>query len=309
MPLPINETEHPCAMEHCDCPRPEIDTDQKGQMLMSTWLITGCSTGLGRALAEAVLDRGENAVVTARDVASVQDLADSHPDRALPLSLDVTDPAAVSRVVQEAEQRFGAIDVLVNNAGYGYRAAVEEGDVADVELLFATNVFGAVAMIKAVLPGMRTRRSGAIVNISSIGARISPPGSGYYSASKAALEGLTASLRKEVAPLGNTAMAVEPGGFRTDFAGRSLQQSATAIADYADTAGRRRKENDTTHGTQPGDPAKAAQVLITVLESENPPLLLVLGRDAVEAFRRVLDDQRAEFEAWETSSLSTSFAT
>jgi NAD(P)-dependent dehydrogenase (short-subunit alcohol dehydrogenase family) len=275
---------------------------------MSTWLITGCSTGLGRSLAEAALDRGENAVVTARDITKVEDLADAHPDRALALALDVTDTAAVSRAVREAERRFGGIDVLVNNAGYGYRAAVEEGDVTDVELLFATNVFGAVAMIKAVLPGMRARRSGSIVNISSIGARISPPGSGYYSASKAALEGLTASLRKEVAPLGITAMVVEPGGFRTDFAGRSLQQSATAIADYADTAGRRRKENDTTHGTQPGDPAKAAQVLITVLESDNPPLLLVLGQDAVEGFRGVLDDQRAELEAWESASLSTSFA-
>src|ERR1700722_10376681 len=148
---------------------------------MSTWLITGCSTGLGRSLAEAALDRGENAVVTARDITKVEDLADAHPDRALALALDVTDTAAVSRAVREAEHRFGGIDVLVNNAGYGYRAAVEEGDVTDVELLFATNVFGAVAMIKAVLPGMRARRSGAIVNISSIGARISPPGSGYYS--------------------------------------------------------------------------------------------------------------------------------
>jgi NAD(P)-dependent dehydrogenase (short-subunit alcohol dehydrogenase family) len=277
-------------------------------MLMSTWLITGCSTGLGRALAEAVLDRGENAVVTARDITKVQDLASAQPDRALALALDVTDTAAVSRTVREAEQHFGGIDVLVNNAGYGYRAAVEEGDVTDVERLFATNVFGAIAMIKAVLPGMRARRSGAIVNISSIGARISPPGSGYYSASKAALEGLTASLRKEVAPLGITAMVVEPGGFRTDFAGRSLQQSATAIADYADTAGRRRKENDTVHGTQPGDPAKAAQVLITVLESDNPPLLLLLGQDAVEGFRGALDDQRAELEAWESASLSTGFA-
>jgi NAD(P)-dependent dehydrogenase (short-subunit alcohol dehydrogenase family) len=274
---------------------------------MSTWLITGCSTGLGRALAEAVLDRGENAVVTARDVTQVRDFDEAHPDRALALALDVTDPGMVSHAVQAAEQRFGSIDVLVNNAGYGYRAAIEEADDADVQALFATNVFGAAAMIKAVLPGMRARRSGAIVNISSIGARIAPAGSGYYTASKAALEGLTASLRKEVAPLGITAMAVEPGAFRTDFAGRSLQQSATAIADYADTAGRRRKENDTTHGTQQGDPAKAAQAIITALESEQPPSLLVLGEDAVAGFRGVLDDQRAEFEAWEPTSLSTGF--
>jgi NAD(P)-dependent dehydrogenase (short-subunit alcohol dehydrogenase family) len=187
---------------------------------MTTWLITGCSTGLGRALAEAVLDRGDNAVVTARDAAKVADLAAAHPDNGLAVALDVTDPEQVAAVVQQGEARFGGIDVLVNNAGYGYRAAVEEGDDADVQQLFATNFFGAVAMIKAVLPGMRARRSGAIVNISSIGAQICPPGSGYYAASKAALEGMSGSLRKELQPLGITVTAVEPGGFRTDFAGR-----------------------------------------------------------------------------------------
>jgi NAD(P)-dependent dehydrogenase (short-subunit alcohol dehydrogenase family) len=272
---------------------------------MSTWLITGCSTGLGRALAEAVLDRGEYAVVTARDAAGVRDLADAHPDTALALALDVTDHRQVAEVVEQAQQRFGAVDVLVNNAGYGYRAAVEEGDEADVERLFATNFFGAVAATKAVLPGMRARRSGAIVNISSIGARITPAGSGYYSATKAALEGLTGSLRKEVEPLGITAMVVEPGAFRTDFSGRSLQQSAEAISDYADTAGRRRKEHDTTHGTQPGDPAKAARAIIRAVEVAEPPALLVLGQDAVDGFRGVLDAERAELEAWESTSVDT----
>jgi NAD(P)-dependent dehydrogenase (short-subunit alcohol dehydrogenase family) len=272
---------------------------------MSTWLITGCSTGLGRALAEAVLDRGEYAVVTARDAAGVRDLADAHPDAALALALDVTDHRQVAEVVEQAQQRFGAVDVLVNNAGYGYRAAVEEGDEADVERLFATNFFGAVAATKAVLPGMRARRSGAIVNISSIGARITPAGSGYYSATTAALEGLTGSLRKEVEPLGITAMVVEPGAFRTDFSGRSLQQSAEAISDYADTAGRRRKEHDTAHGTQPGDPAKAARAIIRAVEVAEPPALLVLGQDAVDGFRGVLDAERAELEAWESTSVDT----
>jgi NAD(P)-dependent dehydrogenase (short-subunit alcohol dehydrogenase family) len=272
---------------------------------MSTWLITGCSTGLGRALAEAVLDRGEYAVVTARDAAGVRDLADAHPDTALALALDVTDHRQVAEVVEQAQQRFGAVDVLVNNAGYGYRAAVEEGDEADVERLFATNFFGAVAATKAVLPGMRARRSGAIVNISSIGARITPAGSGYYSATTAALEGLTGSLRKEVEPLGITAMVVEPGAFRTDFSGRSLQQSAEAISDYADTAGRRRKEHDTAHGTQPGDPAKAARAIIRAVEVAEPPALLVLGQDAVDGFRGVLDAERAELEAWESTSVDT----
>jgi NAD(P)-dependent dehydrogenase (short-subunit alcohol dehydrogenase family) len=274
---------------------------------MSTWLITGCSTGLGRALAQAVLARGHNAVVTSRDTANVKDLAEAYPATALALPLDVTDHDQVTRVAGQAEERFGGIDVLVNNAGYGYRAAVEEGRAAEVEELFATNFFGAVDMIKAVLPGMRARKSGVIASISSIGARISPAGSGYYSATKAALESLSASLRKEVGPLGITAVVVEPGAFRTDFAGRSLKQSPEAIADYADTAGKRRKENDTTHGTQPGDPAKAAEGIIRAVEAPEPPFLLLLGDDAVDGFRSVEKAQRRELDAWEQTSRSTGF--
>jgi NAD(P)-dependent dehydrogenase (short-subunit alcohol dehydrogenase family) len=276
---------------------------------MPTWLITGCSTGLGRHIAQEVLARGYNAIVTARDAATVQDLVDTHPDTALALALDVTDDTQVTNAVQQAEERFGGVDVLVNNAGYGYRAAVEEGEGLDVAKLFATNFFGPVAMIKAVLPGMRSRREGAIVNISSIGARISPPGSGYYSASKAALEAMSASLRKEVGPLGITVTDVEPGGFRTDFAGRSLQQSRDAIADYADTAGRRRKEHDTAHGTQPGDPVLAAQAIITAVEAPDSPFLLLLGKDALAGFRAVIDAQDKELEAWQELSLSTGFPT
>ena len=272
---------------------------------MSTWLITGSSSGLGRGLARAVLDAGHNAVVTARNADSVKDLADAHPDTALAVALDVTDPGQVAEAVRLGEQRFGAIDVLVNNAGYGYRAAVEEGDDADVATLFATNFFGPVGLIKAVLPGMRARRHGAIVNIFSIGARICPPGSGYYSAAKAALEGMSGSLRKELGPLGISVTVVEPGAFRTDFAGRSLQQSATLIADYAETAGKRRKENDTADGTQPGDPARAAAAIITAVEGDEPPALLMLGPDALRAIRGVIDAQLAELEAWEETSLST----
>ena len=274
---------------------------------MTTWLITGCSTGLGRSLAAAVLARGDNAIVTARDAAHVRDLEQAHPGTAVALSLDVTDPAQVAAATRRAEERFGAVDVLVNNAGYGYRAAVEEGDDADVQRLFATNFFGPVAMIKAVLPAMRARRRGAIVNISSIGARITPAGSGYYSATKAALEGMSGSLRKELRPLGITVMAVEPGAFRTDFAGRSLTQSAAPIADYAGTAGKRRKENDTVDGTQPGDPARAAQAIITAVEAADPPELLLLGTDALTAFAGVLDAQRTELETWRSLSAGTDF--
>lgn len=272
---------------------------------MATWLITGCSTGLGRALAQAVLARGHNAVVTARHSDTVEDLTTAYPDTALALPLDVTDRAQITSAVEQAKARFGGIDVLVNNAGYGYRAAVEEADDADIRQLFDTNVFGTVDMIKAVLPDMRAQKSGSIVNISSIGARIKPAGSGYYSATKAALEGLSGSLHKELQPLGISVTVVEPGAFRTDFAGRSLTQSAKPIEDYAETAGKRRKENDTVHGTQPGDPAKAAEAIIAVAESPDPPSLLVLGTDAFGAFAAVAEAERTELDTWRDLSLST----
>ncbi|BAS10891.1 uncharacterized oxidoreductase SSP0419 [Arthrobacter sp. Hiyo4] len=216
---------------------------------MATWLITGCSTGLGRALAQTVLANGHNAVVTARNVTAVEGIAAAYPDTALALPLDVTNTAEIGPVVEHGRARFGGIDVLVNNAGYGYRAAVEEADDADIRQLFDTNFFGVVSMIKAVLPGMRASRAGFILNISSIGARISPAGSGYYSASKAALESLSGSLHKELKPLGINVTVIEPGAFRTDFAGRSLTQSATPIKDYAETAGSAARR--TTRSTAP----------------------------------------------------------
>lgn len=274
---------------------------------MAVWLITGCSTGLGRALAEALIASGHQVVPTARNVDSIADLADAAPDRVLPLALDVTDGIRVWEVVQEAEARFGQVDVLVNNAGYGYRAAVEEGDDADVRTLFETHFFGSVSMIKAVLPGMRARRSGAIVNLSSIGATLTPVGSGYYSAVKAAIEGMSGSLRGELAPLGISVTVVEPGGFRTDFSGRSLTQSASAIADYADTAGKRRKENDTLDGTQPGDPAKAAQAIITAVEAEKSPAFLLLGTDALAGYRQAAAARAAEIDEWEPVTVDTQF--
>ncbi len=274
---------------------------------MTTWFITGCSTGLGRAFALEALDRGHRVVVTARDVGSVQDLADTHPDQVLAVALDVTDNAQVAAAVAAADERFGGVDVLVNNAGYGYRSALEEGDHDDVLRLFDTHVHGTVRLTQAVLPGMRARRSGTVVNLSSIGARICPEGSGYYAAAKAAVEALTLSLRKEVAPLGITAMVVEPGAFRTDFSGRSLTQSAVPIDDYADTAGRRRRENDPTDGTQPGDPAKAARALVDVVESGRAPYLLVLGNDASDGIRGALDALRADLDAWEDVSRGTDF--
>jgi NAD(P)-dependent dehydrogenase (short-subunit alcohol dehydrogenase family) len=279
--------------------------DWKGFALMSTWLITGCSTGLGRALTEAVIGAGHNAVVTARDVTRVADLTDGSPERVLPVALDVTKPEQVAAAVERAQERFGGVDVLVNNAGYGYRAAIEEGDDAGVRTLFETHFFGTVAMIKAVLPGMRARRSGAIVNISSIGVQLTPVGSGYYSAAKAAIEGLSGALRGEVAPLGISVTVVEPGAFRTDFAGRSLVQSATVIDDYATTAGQRRKENDTMHGNQAGDPAKAGAAIVAAVESSEPPGFLLLGPDALAAYRYIADTRASEIGKWEQLTSGT----
>jgi NAD(P)-dependent dehydrogenase (short-subunit alcohol dehydrogenase family) len=272
---------------------------------MPTWLITGCSTGLGRALAEAVIGAGHNAVVTARDATRVADLAEAAADRVLPIALDVTQPDQVGSAVQRAQERFGGVDVLVNNAGYGYRAAVEEGDDAEVRTLFETHFFGAVALIKAVLPGMRARRSGAIVNISSIGATVTPVGSGYYAAAKAAVEGLSGALRGELAPLGISVTVVEPGAFRTDFAGRSLVQSAAAIDDYAGTAGQRRKENDTMDGNQAGDPAKAGAAILTAVESSEPPAFLLLGPDALALYRYTADARTSEIANWEELTSGT----
>ncbi|HTW11865.1 MAG TPA: oxidoreductase [Streptosporangiaceae bacterium] len=273
---------------------------------MATWLITGCSAGLGRALALAVLDLGENVVVTARDAASVEVLAQARPGTALALPLDVTDHPQIRDVVGVARGRFGAIDVLVNNAGHSYRAAVEEAADDQVQELFATNFFGPAALIQAVLPGMREQRGGTIVNISSIGARSSPIGSGYYAASKAALEGMTESLRKEVAPLGITVMAVEPGAFRTSFL-RSVTQPRETIGDYASTVGARREQDTTRDGHQPGDPARAAHAIITAVQDPRPPRLLILGPDALTQFRDAMEQLSADVDAWEQTSLATSF--
>jgi NAD(P)-dependent dehydrogenase (short-subunit alcohol dehydrogenase family) len=225
----------------------------------------------------------------------------------LAAALDVTDAEQIASAVQQAQERFGGVDVLVNNAGYGYRGAIEEGDDADVRTLFETHFFGTIAMIKAVLPGMRARRSGAIVNLSSIGVQLTPVGSGYYSAAKAAIEGMSGALRGELAPLGISVTAVEPGAFRTDFAGRSLTQSTTIIDDYATTAGQRRIETDTMHGNQQGDPAKAGAAIIAAVESSEPPGFLLLGPDALAAYRYIADSRAAEIAKWERLSAGTNF--
>ncbi|MBB5046635.1 NAD(P)-dependent dehydrogenase (short-subunit alcohol dehydrogenase family) [Rhodopseudomonas rhenobacensis] len=270
-----------------------------------TWLVTGCSSGLGHALAKELIAQGQRVFVTARDPAQLAELVDGH-DNATALKLDVTSAEDVAAAVAQVEQA-GGVDVLVNNAGYGYRAAVEEGEDARIAQLFATNVFGPLAMIKAVLPGMRSRRSGTIVNITSIAARLAMPGSGFYSATKFAMEGLSDALRREVEPLGIRVLIVEPGAFRTEFAGRSLQGTATAIDDYAKTVGPRRKENDKTGGTQPGDPARAARVLVELIGGNKLPVRLLLGSDAVKIVGDEVNAQRREIDEWTAVSATTDF--
>lgn len=275
--------------------------------MTETWLITGCSTGLGKNIAKVLLENGKKVAVTARKTDTVRELGEAFPDNALILPLDVTDPEAVKKAVEKTCEAFGGIDVLVNNAGYGYRAAVEEGLEEDVQRLFETNFFGPVRMIKEVLPHMRSRRKGVIVNVSSVAVEYTMPGSGYYSASKCALEGLSDGLRREAEPLGIKVMVVEPGAFRTDFSGRSLTQSARAISDYDETAGKRRIGADKTHGTQPGDPYRAAQRIMETVDAGDVPFRLVLGRDAVEVVEASLQQRTAELEKWKTVSVQTDY--
>ena len=271
------------------------------------WLITGCSTGFGRELAKLVLARGWRAVVTARDASNVVDIAAGHADRVLVLPLDVTQPAQIEEVVAATKLKFGRIDALVNNAGYGYLAAIEEGEDEAVRAMFETNVFGLIDMTKAVLPVMREQRSGLIVNVSSIGGITSFAATGYYHGTKYAVEGISESLAIEVKPLGIDVLIVEPGPFRTNWAGASLKQSATQINDYAATAGERRKQTETRSGNQVGDPVRAAQAIIDAALSDTPPLRLLLGKAALELARKKLDLMRADFDRWESTTLGADF--
>ncbi|WP_262296754.1 oxidoreductase [Microvirga sesbaniae] len=271
------------------------------------WFITGCSTGFGRELAQLVLKRGWRAVVTARDVGRVEDLTRGYEDKALAVSLDVTSDEDIKAAVSEAEARFGSIDVLVNNAGYGYQASIEEGTDEEIRAQFETNVFGLAAMTRAVLPGMRARRRGHIVNISSQAGFIGYPGSGYYAATKHAVEGLSDALAKEVAPLGIKVTCVEPGPFRTDWAGRSLQQRRPTLEDYRDTVGVRLETTANYSGKQPGDPVRAAEAIIKAVESSNPPKHLVLGAIALDGIREKLKETLAEIDAWSETSLSADY--
>lgn len=271
----------------------------------AVWFITGCSTGFGRELATQLLAQGSRVAVTARDPDTLKEFEGK--TNAQVLKLDVTDPVQVSAAVASAEASFGPIDVLVNNAGIGYFAAVEEGEDAEIRRMFDVNVFGMGAMIRAVLPGMRERRQGFIVNVSSIGGLRSFPAIGWYNATKFAVEGLSAALWQEVEPLGIRVMVVEPSGFRTDWAGRSAHESAVHIADYAQTAGRGRQGVRAVSGHQAGDPVRAIQAIIKAVEGPSPPHHLLLGNDAYDGALATLAELRANFVAWEAVSRGADF--
>jgi len=271
----------------------------------SVWFITGCSTGFGRELAKQLLARGSRVVVTARNPHALTQFAGI--ENALVQKLDVTDPAEIVAAVQAAETRFGRIDVLVNNAGIGYFAAVEEGEDAEIRRMFDINLFGLAAVTRAVLPGMRKRRHGFIVNFSSIGGLRSFPAIGWYNATKFALEGLSEALWQEVEPLGIRVMLVEPSGFRTDWAGRSADESKVQIIDYAATAGAGRAGVRAVSGKQAGDPERAVEAIIKVVEGPNPPHHLLLGNDAYEGAVAKLAELRVDFASWEAVSRGADF--
>ncbi|HSX54960.1 MAG TPA: oxidoreductase [Sphingomonas sp.] len=268
-----------------------------------TWLVTGCSSGLGRALAETLVARGERLIATARDPDQLKDLA-AASDRVRALKLDVTSPediAAVAAAVAEC-----GVDVLVNNAGYGFLAAFEEAGEADYRAQFETNLFGVIAVTRAILPGMRLRGSGHIVNIASVGGLVGNPGSAYYSASKFAVVGLSESLAKELSEFGIRVSVIEPGALRTDWAGRSLRSSARRVAAYR-TVHERLREISRSSDQRSGDPARAARAIVAAVESENPPLHLVLGASGLERVRERIASFAAGLNEWELVSVGIDY--
>lgn len=269
------------------------------------WLITGANSGFGRAFTEAAVAAGDIVVATARRPDALADLVAAHPDRVEALRLDVTDQAAGRAVIDDVIARHGRIDVLVNNAGRTHVGAVEE--TADDELrdLFDLHFFGPAALIRAALPHMRARRSGAIVQLSSMGGQLSFAGFGAYSATKFALEGLSEALADELRPLGIKVLIVEPGAFRTGLFGNA--STSGQIDDYESTAGNTRRVVAAGDGTQPGDPAKAAEAVIAALEAEHTPLRLPLGDDSVDALLAHLDSVRTEIATWEKTARATAF--
>ena len=275
--------------------------------MSKVWFITGCSTGFGRALASLALQQGNRVVVTARKTSDIEDIVAPYPETAIAFKLDVTDKADIKASVEKALETFGGIDVLVNNAGIGYFGAVEESEEDEVRRMFEINVFGLANMTKEVLPIMRKQRSGHIVNIASIGGLVSFPAVGFYNATKYAVDGLSESLAKETAHLGIKVTVIAPSGFRTDWAGRSANNSKIEIEDYAPTAGKNKNDIRGYSGNQPGDPVRAAKAIMKAVDSTNPPLRLLLGAAALKGARNKLVQLQKDFDEWEETTVGADF--
>lgn len=262
------------------------------------WLITGASSGLGDGIARAVLDRGDFVAVTSRDTDRLKPLTEKYPNQAFPVTLDLNNAASMRQAVQSVLERFGKVNVLVNNAGYGYRAAIEESEPAAVEELFQTNFFGPMELVRLILPQMRAQHSGFIINISSIGAVRGALGNGYYSAAKGALELASEALSKEVQQLGIRVMVAEPGALRTGFYGERLKSSSIHISDYDALAGKYRKTEQTDSHDQPGDPLRAGKLLVQTALRQDAPFRLLLGSDALHAAVETLETRFREARIW-----------
>ncbi|SAI70271.1 short-chain dehydrogenase [Bordetella ansorpii] len=274
---------------------------------MKTWLITGCSTGLGKQLAEAVAARGDRLVATARSADSLRELGERYPDTVRRLALDVTRPGDAARAVALAQSAFGGLDVLVNNAGFGFIGAIEEAEPAEYRRVFEANVFGLIETTRAALPALRASAGARIVNLSSGAGIAGSAGSGYYNATKFAVEGLSEALAQELRPLGPKVIIVEPGPFRTEFLGRSMAAAARRIDAYAETGAARRHYRETNDGRQAGDPARAVAVMLLAIDAENPPLHLPLGPAAHRIAQNKLASFRADIDAWRDVSIATDF--
>jgi NAD(P)-dependent dehydrogenase (short-subunit alcohol dehydrogenase family) len=271
------------------------------------WFITGTSQGFGRELVRAALQRGDSVMATSRNPNAVTAAFPGAADRLLTASMDLRDMAEISTVVERTIKKFGRIDVLVNNAGYGVTGAVEEANDAEIANVYETNVFGLLRVTRAVLPHMRKQHSGHIVNLSSIGGLTGMPGWGIYNSTKFAVEGLSEALAAELAPLGVGVTIVEPGPFRTDFLGGSLVKAANKMPDYEATAGKTRASAAERNRKQQDDPALAADAIVQAVTSPNPPLHLVLGKFAYDRMTQKLEDFRREMEAWRALGLGTDF--
>ena len=275
--------------------------------MKKTWLITGCSSGLGQHLARAVAARGDQVVATARNPEKLQDLARTHPDSVRICALDVTRPEEAQAAVALAVQAFGGLDVLVNNAGYGLYGAIEEGVAEEYRPMFDVNVFGLIEVTRAALPALRQRPGGRIVNMSSAAGLVGGAGSGYYAATKFAVEGLSESLDQEVRPFGLRVILAEPGPFRTGFLGRSIALAKRRMSEYDQTAGQRRAYRESNDGRQAGDPAKAVDVILRAVDSDAPPLHLPLGPVAYQVADKKLGALRKDMEAWRAVAIATDF--